>query len=199
MLVEIAPRILVVLGVGFLIANLRISIDAFRFLKRRSTAILTWSSSKPRYYGMQLGLGVVLGLLLVYDSVVLVRALQVERTESALLRRAPQVFGVAMMFLYYGYAMPLSLRIGRGFYSDGIWSENGFVPYWKIGAVSWREGKEPALVIVSRLRNLARRLSVPGIHYAAARRLLRDKIAAHDIQLLHTGLELGAHDERDDV
>jgi hypothetical protein len=40
---------------------------------------------------------------------------------------------------------------------------------------------------------------VPGIHYAAARRLLRDKIAAHDIQLLRTGLELGDHDERDDV
>ena len=56
-----------------------------------------------------------------------------------------------------------------------------------------------ALVIVSRLRNLARRLIVPGTHYAAARRLLRDKIAAHDIQLMHTGLELGAHDERDDV
>jgi hypothetical protein len=50
------------------------------------------------------------------------------------------------------------------------------VPYWKIGAVSWREG-EIALVIVSRLRTLARRLVVPGIHYAAARRLLRDKIA----------------------
>jgi hypothetical protein len=203
MLVEVAPRILVALGVGFLIANLRIGLDAFRFLKRRSTAILTWHGSKPRYYGMQLGLGVILGILLVYDSVVLVRALQIEHTQAALLRRAPQVFGVAMMFLYYGYALPLSLRIGRGFYSDGIWSENGFVPYWKIGAVSWREGKEagkePALVIVSRLRSLARRLIVPGIHYAAARRLLRDKIAAHDIQLLHTGLELGAHDERDDV
>ena len=104
-----------------------------------------------------------------------------------------------MMFLYYGYAMPLSLRIGRGFYADGIWSETGFVPYGKIGAVSWREGEEIALVIVARLRNLARRLIVPGPHYAAARRLLRDKIAAHDIQLMHTGLELGAHDERDDV
>jgi hypothetical protein len=199
MLVEVAPRILVALGVGFLIANLRIGIDAFRFLKRRSTAILTWRGSKPKYYGMQLGMGVVLGVLLVYDSVILLRAVQVEHLQTALSRRAPSTFGVAMMFVYYGYAMPLSLRIGRGFYSDGIWSENGFVPYWKIGAVSWREEREPALVIVSRLRNLARRLTVPGIHYAAARRLLRDKIAAHDIQLLHTGLELGAHDERDDV
>jgi hypothetical protein len=186
MLVETAPRILFLLGVGFLIANLRIGLDTFRFLKRRSSAILTWRGSKPRYYGMQLGLGVILGILLVYDTVVLHRP-------------APQIFGVAMMFLYYGYAVPLSLRIGRGFYADGIWSESGFVPYWKIGAVSWREGRDPALVIVSRLRNLARRLIVPGTHYAAARRLLRDKIAAHDIQLMPTGLELGAHDERDDV
>ena len=186
MLVEVAPRILVALGVGFLIANLRIGLDAFRFLKRRSTAILTWRGTKPRYYGMQLGMGVILGLLLVIDA-------------FYLRRPAPQIFGVAMMFIYYGYAMPLSLRIGRGFYADGIWSENGFVPYWKIGAVAWKEGRDPALVIVSRLRSLARRLVVPGVHYAAARRLLRDKIAAHDIQLLHTGLELGAHDERDDV
>jgi hypothetical protein len=104
-----------------------------------------------------------------------------------------------MMFLYYAYLMPLSVRIGRGFYADGIWSENGFIPYWKIGAVTWRENEEIALVIVSRLRNLARRLVVPGSHYAAARRLLRDKITAHDIQLLRTGLELGVHDERDDI
>jgi hypothetical protein len=190
MLIEAAPRILFVLGIGFLIANLRIGVEALRFFRRRSSAILTWRGSRPRYYGMQLGLGVILGVLLVYDADRLIRAHQ---------NVAAQLFGVAMMFLYYGYAMPLSTRIGRGFYADGIWSESGFVPYWKIGAVSWREGKEPALVIVSRLRHLARRLTVPGIHYAAARRLLRDKIAAHDIQLMRTGLELGAHDERDDV
>jgi hypothetical protein len=186
MLVEVAPRVLFVLGLGFLVANLRIGLDTVRFLKKRSSAILTWHSTKPQYYGVQLALGVILGVLLVTDTLFLHRP-------------APQIFGVAMMFLYYGYAMPLSLRIGRGFYADGIWSESGFVPYGKIGAVSWKEGKEPALVIVSRLRSLARRLTVPGVHYAAARRLLRDKIAAHDIQLMRTGLELGAHDERDDV
>ena len=68
-----------------------------------------------------------------------------------------------MMFVYYGYLVPLSRRIGRGFYADGIWAETGFVPYWRIGAVSWREGEEIALVIVSRLRNLARRLVVPDV------------------------------------
>ncbi len=186
MLAALAPRILFVLGLGFLAANLRVGLDTLRFLKRRSRALLTWRGDKPRYYGMQLGLGVVLGILLVTDALILRRPF-------------PQLFGVGMMFVYYGYAMPLSLRIGRGFYADGIWSENGFIPYGSIGAVSWREGKQPALVIVSRLRSLARRLTVPGVHYAAARRLLRDKIAAHDIQLVHTGLELGARDDRDDV
>jgi hypothetical protein len=186
MAADITPQVLLILGIGFLVANLRIGLDALRFLRRRSSAVLTWRGPRPRYYGLQLALGVLLGLLLLYDLVVLRRP-------------AAQLFGIGMMFVYYGYLVPLSRRIGHGFYADGIWSESGFVPYWKIGAVSWREGEEIALVIVSRLRNLARRLVVPGVHYAAARRLLRDKIAAHDIQLMHTGLELGAHDERDDV
>lgn len=183
---ELAPRILLILGIGFLIANVRIGVDTLRFLRRRSSAVLTWRGRRPRYYGLQLAIGVVLGLLLFYDIVFLRRP-------------APQLFGIAMMFLYYSYLMPLSRRIGRGFYADGIWAESGFVPYWKIGAVSWREAEEVALIIVLRLRSLARTLVVPGAHYAAARRLLRDKIAAHDIELLRTGLELGAHDERDDV
>jgi hypothetical protein len=186
MAAEVAPRILLLLGIGFLVANVRIAFETLKFVRRRSSAVLTWRGAKPRYYGLQLALGVILGLLLFYDMFVLRRP-------------APQLFGVGMMFLYYAYLMPLKVRIGRGFYADGIWSESGFVPYWKIGAVSWREGEEIALVIVSRLRSLARRLIVPGTHYAAARRLLRDKIAAHDIQLMRTGLELGAHDARDDI
>jgi hypothetical protein len=188
------PQLLLLLGAGFFVANVRVGIDALRYLRRRSSALLTWRGPRPRYYGLQLALGVILGGLLAYHVVNFMRTAPQLRG-----RFAPQLFGISMMFLYYGYLVPLSRRIGRGFYADGIWSETGFVPYWRIGAVSWREGEEIALVIVSRLRNLARRLVVPGAHYGAARRLLREKIAAHDIQLLRTGLELGAHDERDDV
>jgi hypothetical protein len=49
------------------------------------------------------------------------------------------------------------------------------------------------------MRSLARRLVVPERHYGAARRLLRDKIAAHDIHFTGKTLDLGVHDERDDV
>jgi len=105
-----------------------------------------------------------------------------------------------MMFLYYAYFFPMSLTIGRGFYEDGIWAETSFIPYHEVGGISWREGEDQVtLIVISRLRNLARRLAVPLDQYAAARRLLRDKIARHDIQFTGTGLDLGGHDEREDV
>ena len=181
----ILSRILFVLGVGFLVANLLVFRDFMQFLKRRRSALLVWPGQKPPYYGLLLGLGVTLGFLLFYKLVVQQRPVT-------------QVFGEGMMFLYYAYALPLSRRIGRGFYQDGIWAETGFIPYWQIGGISWREGEVITLVLIHRLRNLARRLVVPGAHYAAARRLLRDKIAAHDIHFSGTGLDLGS-DDRDQV
>lgn len=179
-------RVLIVLGAGFLVANLRILFDFVRFLRLRSSALLTWPGRKPPLYGLLLGLGVVLGFLIVYK-------VWVQRRPPA------HVFGEAMMFVYYGYLLPLSLRIGRGFYEQGIWAESGFIPYSQVGGLTWREGDEITLILISRARRLARRLVVPQRHYGAARRLLRDKIAAHAIHFGGKGLDLGAHDARDDV
>lgn len=174
---------LVLLGIGFLFANARLVLEYVRYKRRRRQALLTWVGPKPPYYALQLAIGVMLGVLLVYK-------LSIQRP----------VFGETMMFLYYAYLFPLSRNIGRGFYEDGIWADSVFIPYNEIGGISWREGEhEVALVIISRLRNLARRLVVPGEYYAAARRLLRDKIAHHDIHFTGTGLDLGEHDEREDV
>ena len=175
---------LVLLGVGFLVANARLILEYFTFLRRRRSALLTWPSPKPPYYGMALAIGVVLGFLVFYKLVVLRR----------------QAFGEGMMFLYYAYLLPLSRQIGRGFYEEGIWADTVFIPYNEVGGISWREGEhQVTLIVISRLRNLARRLVVPGENYAAARRLLRDKIAAHAIHFTGTGLDLGEHDEREDV
>jgi hypothetical protein len=109
------------------------------------------------------------------------------------------VFGESMMLVYYAYALPLSLRIGRGFYQDGIWADGGFMPYSSIGGLTWREEGQITLVLMHRMRAFARRLVVPDSYYGAARRLLRDKIAAHDIHFTGKTLDLGWHDERDDV
>jgi hypothetical protein len=54
-------------------------------------------------------------------------------------------------------------------------------------------------VLLHRWRNFARKLTVPESLYGEARRVLRDKIAAHDIHFTGKSLDLGLHDERDDV
>ena len=181
------------LGVGFLAANAWLAVEYARFVTRRRGALLTWRGPKPPYYVMQLAIGVLLGVILLYNVARLYRLYHGIRVDV-------RIFGQAMMFLYYGYLFPMSRSIARGFYEDGIWADATFVPYNEIGGISWREGEhEVALLITSRLRNLARRLIVPGNHYAAARRLLRDKIAKHDIHFGGSGLDLLDHDERDDV
>jgi len=181
--VDLVTGTLILLGAGFLVANARLTIEYLRFLRRKRAAVLTWPTPRPPHYGLTIGLGIATGILVV------VKLLVVHR----------QAFGELMMFVYFGYLVPLSQRIGRGFYQDGIWADSVFIPYTEVGGVSWREGEHSvSLIVISRLRNLARKLVVPPEHYGAARRVLRDKIGEHEIQF-GSGLDLGGHDEREDA
>jgi len=180
----LVSRVLLLLGIGFLVANARLLSQYFRYWRRRSRTLLIWPGPTPPYYGMGLAIGVVLGLLLLYKLFVV----------------RQHAFGEGMMFLYYGYLVPLSRRIGRGFYEDGIWADSAFIPYEQIGGITWREGPHAvSLIVIERSRNLARRLAVPAQYYAAARRVLRDKIGEHAIQFAGTGLQLDGHDAREDA
>ena len=114
-------------------------------------------------------------------------------------RPLPAVFGELMMFVYYAAAVPLSARITRGLYADGIWADSGFMPYGQIGGLRWLDGRSPTL---SWSRGCA-----PGPAPAGARarlgevrHLLREKIAEHAIDIeAGPGLHLGGHDAREDV
>jgi hypothetical protein len=174
---------LVLLGAGFLIANALRLVEYLRYVRRRRAALLTWQAPKPPSYGMAIAIGVALGCLVIVK-----------------IWLGRQAFGETMMFVYYAYLTPLNARIRRGFYQDGIWADTEFIPYDEVGGISWRESEnQVTLIITSRLRNLARRLIVPGDKYGAARRLLRDKIGEHTIQFGGTGLDLGGHDDREQV
>jgi hypothetical protein len=176
--------VLFVLGVGFLGANLKVMADLVRYYRRKPSALLTWPSPRPRYFRFNILLAVTLGLLLA----------------AKLVRRQPdQAFGEAMMFLYYGCAFPLSTRISRGFYTDGIWADGGFMRWAQISAVSWKEEGRVTLILISHFRSIARRLEVPAHLYGQARRVLRDKIRDHAIHIGGAGLDLGSRDESDSV
>ena len=181
---DLVTGTLVLLGAGFLVANARLAVEYRQFLKRKSRALLVWSPKRPPYYGLTIGLAIATGIL------VLVKVFVVHR----------EAFGELMMFVYFGYLVPLRQRIGRGFYEDGIWADSAFMPYSEVGGISWREGDHSvSLSVISRRKSLARTLAVPSEHYGASRRLLRDKIGEHEIQFNRTGLDLGAHDERDEA
>jgi hypothetical protein len=176
----VAQQTLFLFGLGFLGANLKVGADLFRYSRRRREALLVWPRPRPKHYWFSLLLGVIQALLLA--GFVLLR------------RPAPQIFGLAMMLVYFLGAMPLSARIDRGFYRDGVWADTGFVPWGRISGVSWRE--DPVtLVLLSHVRAFAQHLQVPGNLYGQARKVLRDRIQAHDI---HIEQGLGLTEERDD-
>jgi hypothetical protein len=178
---------LVALGVLFLAVNLRVGREIWRWWRRRPGAVLVWAAPKPPFYALNLAIGVMLGLLL-FTTVFLVP------------RPAGSVFGVAMMFVYYGYLLPISTRIARGLYADGVWTDSGFMAYADIGGLSWREGTGDTLVLASRLRAFARTLTIPGTRLGEVRRLLREKIGARAIEFDGgPGLHLGDRDMRESV
>jgi hypothetical protein len=181
----LAPRLLLLFGVGFCVANLLVARELVRYHRGKRTALLVWQAPKPRYYAFSLALGVVLGVLLI--------------VEVSLRRPTYSLFGEAMMFVYYGYLFPLSTRIARGFYQDGVWSDSGFMPWSQISAVSWKDEGAVTLILISHGNSLARRLEVPGPQYGQARRVLLDRIKAHDIHMGGSGLNLGTRDEGDSV
>jgi hypothetical protein len=186
-LVTLLPQILLALGVGFLITNLYMAFQLIRWMRRRRTALLVWSPRKPPFYGLSLGIGVMLGILVLFKAWYQLRPLW-------------GYFGELMMFVYYGYMLPFSTRITRGLYADGIWTDTRFMPYDEIGGITWREGTVPTLLIISASSPQARRLEVPTRFLGEVRRLLRDKISSHTIEIdAGPGLHLGARDARDSV
>jgi hypothetical protein len=191
-------QILILFGVGFLIANLRMGAELVRWWKRRPNALIAWTAAKPPFFALSVAVAVMLGLL------ILLKAYLSLRGGATLGARVwyflSHAFGELMMFVYFGYMLPLSTRITRGLYDDGIWTDSGFMPYDQVGGISWRAGEPPTLIVISRVKSLARRLVVPSRVLGEVRRLLRDKISSHAIEIDEgPGLHLGARDARDSV
>ena len=177
---------LLALGALFVIVDLRVGWDLLRWRRLRHAALVVWPAPRPPFYGLNLAIGVMLGLLLL---------------ATVALRRPPSsVFGIGMMFGYYGYLLPLSTRIRRGLYAQGIWTDGGFMRYAEMGAVAWKDGDSATLVLAARSSATARRLEVPGPALGEVRRILREKIGSHAIATHEgPGLHLGSRDTRESV
>jgi len=181
----LAPRVLLLFGIGFFIANVVVILELGRFNRNKRSALLVWPRAKPRYYWANILLGIILGLLIV--------------AEVLLKRPAYSLFGEAMMFIYYMCLYPLRSRIPRGFFANGVWSDSGFMRWSDISGVSWKEERRITLILISKAHSLARRLDVPSAQYGEARRLLKDRVKAHDLNIGAVGLDLGSREGGDSI
>jgi hypothetical protein len=131
-----------------------------RFRKLWPTALLTWPVPGSARFAIALGL-VSLGVAILNTS---------------LDRPFLHLYGQYATAAYFILMVPLSARIRLGFYRDGIWADGGFLPYARIGRMAFREHPEIVLLLMPRGRARSLRLPVPRDEYAAARKLLEQKI-----------------------
>ena len=178
--------VLFLFGVGFLGANLVSLYEWWQDWRRRKDAVLVWRLPPGRFAFLPMLIAVTLGVLIVYKLVALQWPVQ-------------RLFGEGMMLAYYGYLYPLGLSAKRGFYEQGVRLDRGFVPWGDISGLTWLEGPPPVLVAACGRRERAGLLTVPPDLFGAARRVIRDRIATHQIHYTRPPLDLGGHDERDDV
>jgi hypothetical protein len=64
------PFLLIALGIGFFVANLRVFFQFVRFWRRRRSALLIWPGRRPPFYRLLFALGAVLSLVIVYKLLV---------------------------------------------------------------------------------------------------------------------------------
>ena len=161
--------ILLALGVYFSVLVARSLSGYLLFRRIRSTALVTWPVRRPGHFPFLLALGFVSAGVAVLNSY--------------LQRPFHHVYSQGVMAAYFMLFVPLSARIPRGFYRDGVWAEAGFLPYGKIGRMAFVERPEIVLVMVPRSGAGAVRLPVPASEYGAVRRVLEDKIRERAVNM----------------
>jgi hypothetical protein len=160
---------LVGVAIYFSVLIVRGAVRYARFRRVRSTALLTWPAPRPAYFPLLVLMGAV--------------AAGVAVLNGYLQHPFHKIYSQLSIALYFIGVMPVLTRIPKGFYGDGIWAEDGFLPYDRIRRLAFREGPELELLLVPWGGGGAQRLAVPPAEYGAVRRILGDKIRAHALNL----------------
>jgi hypothetical protein len=160
---------LVGVAIYFSVLIARGVLQYLRFRQVRRTALLTWPGPKPAHFRLLLLLGALAAAVAVLNGY--------------LQHPFHKIYSQLSIALYFIGVLPLLTRIPKGFYGDGIWAEDNFLPYSRIRRLAFREGPQLELLLVPWGRAGALRLQVPPGEYGAVRRILGDKIRNHALNL----------------
>ena len=152
--------VLVGIGVYFSVLLARGLAGYLRFRRLWPTAVVTWPGRRST--GFALVLGVV--------------SLAVALLNTSLGRPFLHLWGQYATAAYFILMVPLSSRIRLGLYRDGIWADTGFLPWARIGRMTFREGQEIVLILLQRGAARAFRLDVPAEEYGAVRKVIEEKV-----------------------
>jgi len=155
------------MGLYFLVLVVRVLAAYWRFLRLRTTALLTWPARRPPHFPLLIGLGVL--------------ALGVAILNGSLHRPLHHVASQLLIAVYFVLVVPLATSIRQGLYRDGVWADGGFLPYAEIARLAFVEGREIVLVMLARGRGSAFRLPVPPEEYGAVRKVIEGKIRSHAV------------------
>ena len=161
--------VLLALGVYFSILNVHGLAGYLRFLRVRPTALVTWAVPRPAHFPLLLSLGVLSAAVAVLNGF--------------MQRPVHHVIPQGLMSLYFILMVPLSARIQRGLYRDGVWADGGFLPWAQIGRLAFFETPEIVLVLLPRTGSASFRLSVPPAEYGAVRKTLEEQARAHVLNI----------------
>jgi hypothetical protein len=148
------------IGVYFSVLLARDFAGYLRFRRLRQTAVVTWPARRSMTFALVLG----------------VVSLAVAIINTSLHRPFSHLYGQYATAAYFMLMVPLSARIRPGLYRDGVWADTGFLPYARIGRMTFREGPEIVLILLQRGAARAFRLPVPAEEYGAVRKVLEEKI-----------------------
>ena len=118
------PHVLLLFGVGFLIANLRVGLDFVRYWRRRRQRSADLAGPRPPYYGLILFLGHAWGCC---------------SCQGAVHSSAPQRCSARAMMFLYSPTRCRSRADRAGVLRRRHLGRDGFMPYQQIGGIAWRK------------------------------------------------------------
>ena len=116
--------------------------------------------------------------------------------EVSLRRAVVFAFGEAMMFVYYGTSSSEHAHCSWVL-SGRVWSDRAHALVGNL-VVSWKDEDSVTLILISQ-GTAWRGAGRPVSSYGEARRVLRDRIEAHDIQIGGAGLQSRRPDTKDSI
>jgi hypothetical protein len=149
-------------GIYFGVQSVAAAARYWRFRRCAAEPLATWRTGRPHYLPFYWALGLVSGILAVFDGLANGKWVQ--------------LFSQASIALYFLVVTPMTLRVQAGLYEAGIWSAGRYVQYSQVGRWAIVEKPSIALLLLPKSSSRAIRLAIPPDDYGLVMKIFAKKL-----------------------